>query len=704
MTVKDGGVHKRMTGFVLNASTIFLSAFLLFAVQPILGKYLLPWFGGSSSVWAVSLLFFTTMLFVGYLYVYVLTRYVGRLQPFIHLGVVGVVFVATLYSLITLHVLFPSLAWLALSHIDPSTAVLMALFVTIGGPYFLLSTTGPLLQYWQGVSSQREPYALYALSNIASLLALISYPILIEPYLPLHVQQSFWGWLFLIYIIALAVYCIHIISTGVLHKRKVTAEDMDTATVSGISIVGWIALAALPAFLLVSTTTQITHTIAPVPLLWIIPLTLYLVTLILAFAGFGQSKYMALLLLASAYFAYLYTTASQLDILIQFASYLLLLFVCGLTLHAKLYSLRPHVARLPLFYLTIAFGGMIGTLLASIVAPLVFTQLWEFPIGVALAAVCAGFLLPDALFPRLFNADKILLARIVFVFVVTVLLSQILFFDTGVPSITSRNFYGYEAVRFDFANGVVELVNGTTLHGLQFMDKKVALLPSTYYVPTSGVGRAMTYEESLHPVRGLKVGVVGLGTGSMAAYCRTNDTYVFYEIDPRIETIARTYFSYLANCKGSVVREGDARLLLQQEKDDGKTGDYDLLVLDAFSDDTIPVHLLTLQAFELYRSHLHSDSSIIAVHISNRYLNLAPIVIRLAAQTNMSATIVMDTGASSPRGSASEWVLLSPNETTFQSKDFVTKYPIKPEASNDIWTDDYTSLWPVLNFPAPWRN
>lgn len=684
----------RASSYTLFSATVFLGAFLLFAIQPIVGKQLLPLFGGSSSVWATSLVFFTTTLFVGYLYVYVLTTLSKRAQLTVHLCLVGGALILALVPFSapsTAHVLFGLPVGDA-----PALGVLITLLLTVGAPYFLLSTTGPLMQYWWGTSSGREPYSLYALSNGASLAALLGYPFVIEPLLSLRHQNMAWTILFLSYTAACVVAAVRFLrAPEVLEvKKKPTGASPPQALL-------WIALAALPSFALVAVTTQITQQIAPVPLLWIMPLVLYLFSFVVAFSGRGQSVFVPLLFFASAGAAWWLAGTSHSAIVFQVFSYLALLFLCGLSCHVLLYRSRPETESLPLFYVLLSFGGAFGALLASIVAPLVFSDFYEFPLALALSSALAAWILPNAFFPRILNPRKILIAKIFIIALTATLFVLSTLSNDERPAVSTRNFYGNTRVTFD--NGLVSLQHGTTLHGTQFASEEDARLPTTYYGPASGIGRALLYQQRKRAEEEMRVGVIGLGTGTVAAYCRPDDTYVFYEIDRRIEDIARSYFSYLAHCKGAEVRIGDGRIVLESERAAGRLGAYDVLAVDAFSDDTIPVHLLTREAFRVYASHLRSDSSILAIHVSNRYLNLSPVVFRLAAEIGMSAMHIADSGGSILGGSPSLWILLAKDPDVFTSVTFANANVSPPEQTTHVWTDDYSSLLPVLAFPKPWE-
>ncbi len=682
---------------MLYAIAIGLSALLLFAIEPMTVKHLLPWFGGSSEVWATSLVFFTAMLFVGYSYVYFLSRRPLRTQPIIHFYMIAIAVCATFFSLYQWHSIYPPLDWTIGNTTAPAINVLKALLFAIGAPFFFLSTTGPLLQYWYGISTRKEPYILYALSNAGSLAALLGYVFIAEPYSTLTAQAGLWAVLFLACVAINIVIAVRFYRDAGRHTAKslliVHEEAKAARDISWYTILAWIGYGALPAFMLVATTVEITQAVAPVPLLWIVPLMIYLVTFIIAFAGRGRSAFVPLFLLGTAWIAYHYMIASSFNIKEATIAYLLLLFFCGLFCAAQLYRLRPSTSGLPLFYVLLAFGGMVGTLCASIVAPLVFTDFWEFPLGIALSAGVAAYLLDESFFPRIIETREILIAKMLAIMAITLLFFGIIFAD-DTTSIHSRNFYGN--VRVQFGDGWTSLMHGTTLHGLQISDREHKYLPTTYYAPKSGIGRAITFVREARKGKDVRVGIIGLGTGTMAAYCRPGDSFVFYDIDPQVVALARNYFSYLAHCAGSSVRLGDGRILLEQERRAGALGEYDALVVDAFSDDTIPVHLLTVQAVALYAEHLRSPDSVIVIHVSNRYLDLAPVVLRLAAQSGMSATVVIDDGSSTTAGSPSKWVVLSRGTGVFRSEAFADAGGSIIQASASVWTDDYTSLVPVF--------
>ena len=673
------------------AAAIFSSALLLFAIEPISGKYLLPYFGGSSSVWATSLVFFTGVLFLGYLYVYLLCMLPRVYQFAIHACLIAVSACIVIISVRAGGISSLSLNSMVGSEYAPYLNVLRALAVTVGMPFFLLSTTGPLFQYWFGLSAHREPYRLYALSNAGSLLALVAYPTLIEPFSAVHVQENWWNVSFLFCaLIFCVVMAILFRSEEAKEVRPPNAHILPIHTM--LLCVGF---AALPAFMLVATTTQITQAVAPVPLLWVVPLILYLLTFVFAFSGRGGGILTRGLLLASVIVASV-LILQPLNILLVGISYLTLLFLCGLVCHSEIWRRRPPTAALPLYYLLLSFGGMLGTFCASIIAPLVFHHLWEFPLGIAACALVALVLVPGRFFPPAWSAQQFPAAKIIFSLLVIAAFFDAIQTHDAHLIVAVRDFYGTAQVSIVDDFTVMELAG--ILHGSEYNEPEKHLLPTAYFTPGSGVGRSIAYEEGAQPH--LRVGVLGLGVGTLASYCRPGDSYVFYELDPKIVSLAENYFGYLQHCKGAQVRVGDGRLLLQDEQNDTDLGRYDVLAIDAFTGDTVPVHLLTREALALYAAHLHSPESIIAFDVSNRYLDLAPVVLRLAQDGGFSA-IIVDQGSEKDPGSLdSEWILLAKDPKVFDSKIFADPSSAPLPAPGPLWTDDYTSLFPLLKLPA----
>ncbi len=684
---------RKALGYPLYAVTIFLSAFLLFAIQPIAAKHLLPFFGGSSSVWATSLLFFTTILFAGYSYVMVLTRYRQHTQILIHVGIILAAGLYTIGAVLLWGSIYPPLESLSDSTIPPMLRVLIALSLSIGIPYFLLSTTGPLLQFWYGTHVHHEPYKLYALSNAGSLLALLSYPFLIEPYFSLGTEEAAWIVLFLMYSVLIGG-----IALTVQQLPPRTREQHKTVSgYSALRAMTWAGYAALPACMLVAVTTVLTQLISPVPLLWIVPLALYLLTYILAFSDFRYRTYLPLFTLIAAIAAYIYTPATPREIVPETAAYLSLLFFASLMCHARLYTLRPETSSLPFFYFCTSLGGVIGTLFASIIAPLVFNNYFEFPLALAVTAALSIYLMPRGVYPLAMPESWIRAVTLITPFGAALLFTNIVTADVSPNILASRNFYG--AVQIQFEETRTMLQHGTTMHGLQATEREWSYVPTTYYTGGSGLARAIRSAQERAGTGPIRVGIVGLGSGTAATYCRDGDTYTFYEIDPRIKDIATQYFSYLARCEGSSVRIGDGRLLLQEESRTSETG-YDILAIDAFTDDAIPAHLLTKEAVALYMSRTRSQQSIVAIHTSNRFLALAPMLLSITKELGLSAMIVNDNGEGGYLGSASQWVLLSRDAIVFSDTAFTGVLPwFPPEEFPAPWTDTYTSLFSVLALP-----
>lgn len=683
--------------YLLFAVTTFLSAFLLFQIQPIAGKVLLPWFGGSSSVWATSMLFFTGMLFFGYLYVYILTQRSVRTQACVHMSLIGLGIFTSLSSLILWDGIFPSLEWTIENSTSPALKTLIVLLSGLAIPYFLLTTTSPLLQYWYGLSTTKEPYKLYALSNVGSLFALASYPFLFEPFMRLPEQEMLWNILFLMLSALLGTVSWRVVA-GVKH-----ASTHEHVPVTRKLL--WIAYAALPAFLLVATTTEITQTIAPLPLLWIVPLSLYLLSFVIAFAGFrlitnaGGAFSLSLLILTSAFAGWWYIDATAYTIKWKILADMAVLFFLALHAHSHLYRLRPTATQSPLFYCYLSFGGMLGTLLASVVAPIVFNDYYEFALGLALAAAAALHISPFPRFSAKWHRAMYFLKIASVSFVLTLIASASYFYfkDRNEEYVlSSRNFYG--TVKVYSRDDIRGLLHGSTLHGMQVMTPEEEFIPTAYYTPESGIGRAFMYTRLANPDQAASVAILGLGAGMTAAYCVPGDRFVYYEIDPRIEGIARQYFTYLSHCPQAEIRNGDGRILLDQESRSGMKGEYDLIFADAFNDDTIPVHLITREAIQRYVSHLRNETGIVGVHISNRYLDLLPVLMSIAREEGLS---LLNVEVQEGPGyiSASHWVLLSPSPDTFNAEIF--KNAASPLSKKEVpaWTDDASNLISVLEIP-----
>jgi SAM-dependent methyltransferase len=765
---------------ILYALTILLSAFLLFQVQPVIAKIILPWFGGSAAVWATCLLFFQLVLLLGYLYAHATTRYLKpRRQMTLHIGLLAL----SLLALAFLPV-YPSPAWKPSPTADPTWGILSLLGVTVGLPYFLLSTTGPLLQAWY--ARQRRgamPYRLYALSNLGSMFALLSYPFLFEPVFGSHQQAWLWS----------AGYCVFLGLCAFTAFRSGTApqvaeETGDAAAADAVPAPGprqylfWLLLPACATALLLAVTNHISQNIAAIPLLWIAPLSVYLLSFILCFDGRGwysRLPYLPLLVVSLGGMAMAMEGFDKAPIYVVIAVFVMGLFACCMVCHGELVLLKPDPRYLTHFYLCISAGGALGGLLVAFVAPHVFNGFYEFPLALMACAVLTllalrnnpdpgwfGLLLRPPLTlaaaavlglagyfgyanrehvtgwahdlaqwaapkwtpPESFESNVMQVALLVVALgvlaafradrrfrwvrsaggratfgievmaltVVGYLAYQVGQSTTG-HKLMLRNFYGGLKVTDtgapeDFYS-VRRLTNGTINHGEQFLFAGRRDQPTTYYGPASGVAAAI---RDRGKTRAIRVGVIGLGAGTIAAYGRLGDLYRFYEINPLVLRISNSgaagEFTFLSDCQCQVqVVRGDARLSLESEPPQN----FDVLAVDAFSSDSIPVHLLTLEAMQLYFRHLKPDG-ILAVHISNRYLDLGPVIQGEAKATGRMARMVDTTDENAIEVFGATWVLVTAPSPGFDSEVISHSTEIASTRSVRLWTDDYSNLYRIL--------
>jgi hypothetical protein len=664
--------------------TIFLSAFLLFLVQPLMGRYILPWFGGGPAVWTTCMLFFQTLLLAGYAYAHWLGSV--RNSRFIHI------------ALLALSLVFLPLA----PHLgiatpgDPSMAILLLLVATVGAPYLLLSSTGPLLQRWFTMGHPGEaPWRLYALSNFGSFLALLIYPFLLEPYLKLHTQSWIWSGLY----VAFAGLC----AWTAWKLQPVSNTEplaVDEARPTPLTILFWLGLSAASSTVLLATTNQISQEIAVNPFLWVIPLSIYLLTFVLTFESgrwYRRSVFaIAAGILAPVACAVMVVTGG-LTLQRQLEAFLLALFVICMLCHGELANSRPGPRYLTMFYLTIATGGALGGLFVALIAPRVFSEYGEFPIGMA-AACLLGFVgwLRTGAFQQWSQGS--FAVRVPLMALLLGGFTAVAAFVTNLdhPGVERfRNFYGILRIgeTVDGNGPIRQLTHGSIRHGFQYLHEPARHWATSYYGPHSGVGYAVN---ALDPGP-RRVAVIGLGTGTMAAWGRPGDVYRFYEINPLVEDIARTRFSYLSDSKAKVeVALGDARVSMEREFAAGARHDYDLIAVDAFSSDSIPLHLLTAECAELYRNRLKPGGALM-LHISNRTLALNPVTRGMAQYLGWKSTLFLG-GKEAPTGeSASTWVLLTPSSEYFEKvKAEAFGWPIGDPAPI-IWTDDFASLWHVLS-------
>jgi hypothetical protein len=695
----------------LYAVAIFLNAFLLFQVQPLIGKIILPWFGGAAAVWTVCLLFFQVALLLGYLYAHVLTRRVGpRLQSRIHVVLLAL-------SLLVLPIL-PRETWKPTGSGDPSWRILLLLTLTVGLPYLLLSSTSPLLQSWYVRSrAGAVPYRFYALSNVGSMLALVSYPALIEPKLTSTHQAMLWSAAYVVAVVVCAIVAFgaraSLPDVGVRMDGALSGPDDGTRAPLSDKLM-WMALAGCGSALLVAITTHVTQNVASVPLLWVIPLALYLLSFILCFDSsfwYRRGLFLRLLSVALACMAYaLSPSFAVLPLGLLVGLYCCGLFVCCMFCHGELVRLKPHPAYLTSFYLLISFGSALGAFFAALLAPRVFAGHFELQIGLGFCAVLVPIVYHRDPRSRLYRAQW-QPGWIALVALTAALVAGLI--STAVQQSTRarvmvRNFYGVLSVVDQPGPNVVrlqnptnaetiersrsrKLMNGSIDHGMQWLSPSRRREPTAYYAADSGIGIALRAAGERRA--SLRVGVMGLGVGTLASYGRPGDHYSFYEINPLVARLAREEFSYIRDSAAQVeIVLGDGRLSLEREP----LRQYDVLAVDAFSGDSIPVHMLTAQAFALYFEHLQ-PAGVLAVHISNQYLNLKPVVQAVAAAFHRTAIVIDNPGDRAHGVFRSTWVLIGNGGGYLGQQEIESAGQRLPSTGGQLWTDDFSSLFSILD-------
>lgn len=669
----------------LYAATVFLSAFLLFLVQPLIAKLILPWFGGSAVVWNTAMLFFQVLLLAGYAYAhYTIQNLKPKAQFRLHTGL--------LVAAVLLAPVLPPDFLKPHGDTAPVGPILIVLLVSIGLPYFLLSTSSPLLQAWYARSrGMAAPYRLFALSNVASLLALLAYPIAIEPYLPAQAQAQIWRGAFALF----AVFCIYTAWKASAVETQTEAQLQAPEEVplppTGRDYGVWITFAALPSLLFLSFTSHLVQNVASIPFLWVIPLAMYLLSFILAFewTNFYRPRVFRILtplvLAALLYGAWKTDSDTRLHYQIAAAASSLLLF-CTFC-HGELAKRKPHPKYLTSFFLMLSVGGAIGGFLNSIVAPLVLPGYFEMYAALALFALATLMIL----YREHWVTDVLFTA--VSVCAVTLLYAQYQATANNCR-VMIRNYYGALRVQDSTEGSDPEsftrtLIHGTINHGMQFLSDNRYLLPTTYYGPNSGVGLAIANSWHMNH----RVGVIGLGTGTLTSYARKGDYYRVYEINPMVLDVARSEFRYLKGCRGTCdVALGDARLSLEKEAPQN----FDVIAVDAFSGDSIPVHLLTREAFQLYFKHLRPEG-ILCVHVSNKHLRLGPVVERVASSLGLQTLEVDNEGIEEAQVFESDWILVAKPDNPTLLLPLVNSAgtPVAPRPELRVWTDDYSNLFQI---------
>ncbi len=710
---------------VLFALCVFVSAFLLFQVQPLIGKFILPWFGGAPSVWTTCMLFFQLMLLAGYCYAHLIVKFLTRRQQ-------GVLHVVLLLVTLALLPIIPREAWKPTSTDDPTFRILGLLTLSVGGPYFMLAATAPLLQSWffhahKGAS----PFRLYSLSNAGSLLALFSFPFVVERVMRSTTQAWVWSATYILFAV-LCFGCALGLKTAnafgsVGHQSgdstPLSGDDDQQSGNSGITIarlILWLALAACGSLMLLAATNELCQDVAAVPFLWVLPLTIYLLSFVICFDNerwyhrewYGGLLILSVLLISAASISKAHFM--PVPLVLQVAIHSLVLFACCMTCHGELVKLKPAPRHLTTFYLMVSLGGAMGGVFVALIAPVVFDQFLEYGGGIVATCILAvvvrryeqyqaipattwrGIAVPAGIVTAL----AIVLAVVLRLFVFTP--------DEGVLE-SERNFYGTLQITrdgtFDPLRSKRWIIHGTTRHGFQYEDDSKRELPTLYYRPDTGVGFALENHPRRRQGDELRVGVVGLGCGTLSTYMGQGDYLGFYEINPAVVSAARKYFTYMedASDRGAEVElfVGDARRLLELQLDSQRSQQFDILVIDAFSSDSVPVHLLTAECFDLYWKHLRSDG-VLAVHISNRYLDLSPVVRTLAARAEKSALLFKTTGGRVEGEldplTASTWVVVTDNRGLITaSKQAPALAPWSDDPLQPIlWTDNFSNLFSVL--------
>jgi hypothetical protein len=686
------GVSEKTLLSLLYGATILLSAFLLFQVQPMVGKMLLPWFGGTVAVWSTCLLFFQVVLLLGYLYAHWTSRLLAaRTQTWLHLCLLAI-------SLLALPVALNS-AWKPDGNEDPALLILALMTASVGLPYFMLSSTGPLVQAW--FSRERPgslPYRLFALSNLGSMLGLLSYPTLLEPALATPDISRAWS----------AAYAIFAILCSVLAWRSMRGSGPLAAQPAGSrptppgggDLLLWTALAACASVLLMGVTSHLTQDVAPMPFLWVLPLCVYLLSFIFCFEGRNWYRRAWFLPAFVAWFAVMNHDLLQRipshGIALPVVLYCGGLFIACMACHGELARLKPHPDHLTLFYLMIAFGGALGGVFVALLAPRLFSGYDELP---AASIVTALLLMTLALRQRDGATLPTGRQRLLMLAGATAVALASIFITVGTLEskaerrLLARNFYGTLSIKDISPGGRSrrELVHGAILHGEQSLEAGRRRQATTYYGENGGAGMAvLATRQQGQPQR---VGVIGLGAGTMAAYGRAGDYYRFYEINPLVADLAQTQFSFLADCPAMVeTAMGDARLSLEREAPQR----FDVLVVDAFSGDSIPVHLLTREAFSVYFRHM-KPGGILAVHISNHNLDLAPVVKHAVDHFGRQARLVDAAPEEDLALSGSKWILISDTNAVFEGQRLRDKsLPLVSRIAIRPWTDDYSSIYSIL--------
>ena len=716
---------------------VFVSAGLLFIVEPMFGKMVLPLLGGSPAVWTTCMLFFQGALLLGYVYAHVGPQWMGvRRHLVLHLALLALVL-----PLLPLGIAEP---FTGLREEQPTLWLLGVLTLSIGAPFILLSSTGPLLQVWFSKTSDPEagnPYFLYAASNAGSLLGLMSYPFLLEPAISLGEQAHLWSWGYLLLVGLVAVAAIYSGTRGAGSERIDTTPD-NAPPITTRTKLRWTMLAFVPSSFLLALTTYVTTDVASVPLLWVLPLVLYLLSFTMVFARRPFLSHTALIrwqpigLILLSVLAFWGNSASAPWLL---PLHLIVFFVTALVCHGELAGTKPEAARLTDFYLCIAVGGLLGGAFNALIAPAVFESVLEYPITLLIATALRpesrtrvagrpwrwdlaliGFACAVLVATRIGSENRPVTAAAVLASALAAVICLRMSRDrarftlaiAGVVLagavadaarrnvlLRERNFFGVREVREDVPKRMRVLMHGTTRHGAQSLESGKRREPLSYYSRQGPLGDIF---RAFPSAPGRRIAVVGLGAGTMAAYAGAGEKWTFFEIDPDIARVARdtTFFTYLRDAPAGVgIILGDGRLSLNQA--DNR---FDLIVLDAFSSDAIPTHLLTREALRVYGSKL-ADNGVLVFHLSNRYLDLEPVLGRLIEDAGAAGLIRVNTARSKELldsdGDPSIWAAVAPRASSLLGLQLDKRWqPLRSRAGVGLWTDDFTNIFSVFRWPG----
>ncbi len=690
---------------LLFGITIFLSAFLLFQIQPIIARIILPSLGGSATVWTITMLFFQVMLLAGYAYAHLIRiKLIPKQQAILH--------TLLLVLCLLLMPITPDLSSITETVNDPSLSILLLLLTTIGLPFWLISASGPLFQYWFNcILPQHSVYRLYALSNVGSLLALLSYPFLIEPLFNLNHQTLIWSIGYFLFVV-LAASCAWKLNTSNNTHENVTSNNVSSQLPPlRTDRIFWVLLSASGSVLLLASTNQMCINIAVVPFLWILPLSIYLLSFIICFNNpkwYQRKIWITLLIIVMVLGLYILIRGTDNTIVVQVSVYSLILFIGCMVCHGELVKIKPYPHFLTHFYLFIALGGALGGVFVGLISPLIFNDYWELHMIWFFILLLSGACIFRT--NRTEKINRLLILKIGWVTFCSIfgliLITEIAIKNENVIDI-KRNFYGVLRIKergtIDKENPLHRwLVHGSIVHGSQTLNIEQRRSATAYYGPDSGVGIAILEhpkrKQTIRNDQKLNIGIVGMGVGTIAVYAKAGDRIQFYEINPDVLEFSQTYFTYLKDTPAIWdVSLGDARIMMEHGLQNKVTRQYDLLVIDAFSSDAIPVHLLTIEAFKIYWQLLQKNG-ILAVHISNRYFNLEPVVRAAALFTNRRSIHVINKSDLPETEYTSDWVLVTKNKQ-FLNNPVIKAYTDDKTRKQQpvVWTDQFSNLLSVLD-------